>query len=69
MTLKEFLESTHEEERCPKNLRDNRKERIEVNQEECELRRGNRKHKVVYATQKVANLHKKNKVASHNLSF
>jgi len=39
----EGVVGTHEEERCIRNLRDNRKERIEVNQEECELRRGNRK--------------------------
>ena len=58
MTLTKFFESTHEEAKRTKNLRDNKKERIDVNQEECELRRGNRE-------QHVANLHKKNMVASH----
>jgi len=51
VTLKEFFESTREEEKRSKNLRDNKKERIGVNREECELRRGNRE-------QHVANLHK-----------
>ena len=50
-TLKEKFEATREEEKRSKNLRDNKKERIGVNREECELRRGNRE-------QHVANLHK-----------
>ena len=58
MTLTKFFESTPEEERRTKNLRDNRKERIDVNEEECQLRRGNRE-------QNAANLHKESKVASH----
>ena len=49
VTLKEFFESTNEEEKSTRNFRDNRKEKIEVNQEECELRRGNREQKVTYA--------------------
>ena len=41
VTLTKCFESTREEEKRTKNLRDNRKERIDVNQEACELRRGN----------------------------
>ena len=49
MTLTKCFESTREEEKRTKTLRDNRKEKIEVNQEERESRRGNREQKVAYA--------------------
>ena len=61
--LKEFFfETAERSEGFAKNLRDNKKERMDVNEEECQLRRGNRE-------QNAANLHKESKVASQKKFF